>query len=42
MKKMKKNNLNKLLEIQNLKMHIDTYDGKVKAVDGVNLDILSL
>ena len=36
---MKKNNLNKLLEIQNLKMHIDTYDGKVKAVDGVNLNI---
>ena len=30
---------NKLLKIENLKMHIKTYMGTVKAVDGVNIDI---
>ena len=30
---------NKLLKIENLKMHIKTYEGIVKAVDGVNIDI---
>ncbi len=30
---------NKLLKIENLKMHIKTYEGLVKAVDGVNIDI---
>ncbi len=29
----------KLLKIENLKMHINTYDGIVKAVDGVDLEV---
>lgn len=36
--KNKMNNLN-LLKIENLKMHINTYDGVVKAVDGVDLEV---
>ena len=36
--KNKMNNLN-LLKIENLKMHINTYDGIVKAVDGVDLEV---
>ena len=30
---------NKLLKIENLKMHIETYEGIVKAVDGVDLEV---
>ena len=30
---------NNLLKIENLKMHIKTYEGIVKAVDGVNINI---
>ena len=36
--KNKMSNLN-LLKIENLKMHINTYDGVVKAVDGVDLEV---
>tara|TARA_Y100001935_G_scaffold242367_1_gene232714 strand:+ start:558 stop:773 length:216 start_codon:yes stop_codon:yes gene_type:complete len=30
---------NKLLKIENLKMHIETYEGVVKAVDGVDIEV---
>ena len=32
---------NPLLKIENLKMHINTYEGKIKAVDGVNLELFA-
>ena len=32
---------NPLLKIENLKMHINTYKGKIKAVDGVNLELFA-
>ena len=32
---------NPLLKIENLKMHINTYEGKIKAVDGVDLELFA-